>query len=189
MCVCIHVCEREYVCTCVYAVYRGNVLSCISVSVNCEMKFGGDSGEFNISRWVYTGGLSREGGGRQAGRVCGQPSAFPVVSALPRALLSLPLFLWSTRPANWEKGLLGVYWHQHQHHAPSWRKYACKGMWLLWLLQSSAVSVLGHWRLLEITGNYWRLLTLTRKALKCKPHPCLHQMPNCQLVVYTRQWC
>jgi len=74
-----------------YAVYRGNVLSCISVSVNCEMKFGGDSGEFNISRWVYIGGLSREGGGRGAGRVCGQPSAFAVVSALPWALLSLPL--------------------------------------------------------------------------------------------------
>jgi len=39
---------------------------------------------------VHRGG-EREGGGRGVGRVCGRPSAFPVVSALPWALLSLPL--------------------------------------------------------------------------------------------------
>ena len=117
-----------------------------------------------------------------AGKVYDQPSASPVVSALPRALLSLPLFLWSTRPANWEKGLLGDYWHKHQHHTPSWRKYACKGMWLLWLLQSSAVSVLGHWRL---TRDYWKLLEITdinTKSTEVQTSPMLAsdaQLPAC----------
>jgi len=35
------------------------------------------------------------------------------------------------------------------------------------LLHSSAVSALSHWRLLEITGNYWRLLTQISTA--CTP--------------------
>jgi len=40
-----------------------------------------------------------------------------------------------------------------------------QGMQLL--LHSSAVSALSHWRLLEITGNYWRLLTQT--STTCTP--------------------
>jgi len=35
------------------------------------------------------------------------------------------------------------------------------------LLRCSAVSTLSHWRLLEITRNYWRLLTQT--STTCTP--------------------
>ena len=44
-----------YVCTCMNVVYKESVPSCKCVSVNCEMKFSGDSGEelsLTSVRWV-----------------------------------------------------------------------------------------------------------------------------------------
>ena len=46
------------------------------------------------------------------------------------------------------------------------------GMRLLWLLHSSAVSVLGHWRLLEITGYYW-ITDINMKSTEVQTSPML----------------